>query len=604
MSESIFSQIQQARRAGFADGAILDHLAQKGVFSPQQMNEVSQGGFAPTEVLNYLAQKQPKTVTDKLKGGFAGGVMRGLRDIPDAGAQLLTRGLEAISPAGTGMERFVRSERERVEAINAEAERDYVENFRRGNVPEGIDFGRLTGNIAGTLPLAALTGPIGPGVATGTLALRGGIQGGAAGALQPVQTPGDSFFSQKAQQTAVGTVGGAGGGVLAPKLASAIQGTARTPAPAVTPGSVSLTGGGSVLGEVGEDVSAGLTSSQARLLDRSKELGFRVTPGQASGSRALQQLEARMESNPLFSGPFNQIKSVNQSTLNRHVADAIGEKSSVLDSEVLGRADARLGGIFDRVANNVKRVVPQDDVMTQLAKIEQDFDGLLPKPLLDQPLVQQFFDQVTKGEMTGAQLRNLSSKMGRAGKNQMSSASGDRELGQAFFQVKDIVDDLIGQGIEDPALASAYNLARQQYRNLMLVTTRSNVVNPSSGNVSGANLAAALQGKDKRGYLLGRNTSDFYDAARFSQAFKPLIGDSGTATRTMPIDALNLALTLPTSLAARGYVSSPVSNLAQAVSSGASRGMAPNVGGDAVAEAMRRALPVTGGLGLLEFLSQ
>jgi hypothetical protein len=604
MSESIFSQIQQARRAGHSDDEILGYLSQSGAFSQQQLNEVSQGGFASKEVLDYLAQNQPKTVTDKLKGGFAGDVVRGLRDIPDAGAQLLTRGLEAISPKGSGLEQFARSERERVEAINAEAERDYIENFRRGNVPEGMNFGRLTGNIAATLPLAALTGPIGPGVATGTLAARGGIQGMAGGALQPVQTPGDSFFGQKAQQMAVGGVGGAAGGVIAPKVASAIQGSSRAAAPTTGQGSVSLTGGGSVLGGIGEDTSSALTSSQARLLERSRGLGFRTTPGQASGSRALQQMEARMESNPLFSGPFSQIKNANQATLNRHVADAIGERSTVLDADVLGRADARLGGIFDRVADNVKRIVPQDDVTAQLSRIEQDYEGLLAKPLLDQPLVKQFFDQVAKGEMTGAQLRSLSSKMGRAAKNQMSSGAGDRELGQAFFQVKDIVDDLIGQGIEDPALAASYNLARQQYRNLMLVTTRAGVVNPASGNVSGANLAAALQSKDRRGYLFGGNMSDFYDAARFSQAFKPLVGDSGTATRTMPMDALNLALTLPTNLATRAYASQPASNMAAAIAAGADRGLMANVGGDVTAEAIRRALPLSGGLGLLQSLTQ
>lgn len=604
MSESIFSQIQQARRAGHSDDDILSYLSQGGAFSQEQMNEVSQGGFASRDVLDYLAQNQPKTVTDRLKAGFAGSVVRGLRDIPDAGAQLLTRGFEAIAPEGTGLERFARSERERVEAINTEAERDYIENFRRGNVPEGINFGRLTGNIAATLPLAALTGPIGPGVATGTLAARGGVQGMAGGALQPVQTPGDSFFGQKAQQIAVGGVGGAGGGVVAPKIASAVQGSGRATAPAGGQGSVSMTGGGSVLGGVGEDASSALTSSQARLLERSKELGFRTTPGQASGSRALQQMEARMEANPLFSGPFNQIKNANQGTLNRHVANAIGERSTVLDADVLGRADSRLGNIFDRVATNVKRVVPQDDVAARIARIEQDFDGLLAKPLLDQPLVKRFFDQVATGEMTGAQLRNLSSKMGRAAKNQMSSGAGDRELGQAFFNVKDIVDDLIGQGIEDPALAASYNLARQQYRNLMLITTRSNVVNPSSGNVSGANLAAALQGKDRRGYLFGGNVTDFYDAARFSQAFKPIVGDSGTATRMMPMDALNLALTLPTNIATRAYVSEPASALASGIGRVAGQGLMPNIAGDAAAEALRRSLPLTGGLGLLQSLTQ
>lgn len=603
MAESLFSQIQQARRAGYSDDDILSFMSEAGAITPEQMNEVASGGFASREVLDFLAKNQPKTVTDKLKAGPAGRVVRGLRDIPDAGAQLLTRGLEAVAPAGSGLERFAQSERERVEAINREAERQFQEDWQRGQAPQGMDWSRLAGNIVGTLPLASLTGPIGPGVATGALLARGGVQGVAGGALQPVEQPGESFWSQKGQQVAVGGVGGAGGGYVAPKIAGALQGTAREAAATGAPGSMTMTGGGSVLGSVGEDVSSALTESQARMLQRGRELGFRTTPGQASGSRALQQMEARMEANPLFSGPFNQIKNMNQLTLNRHVANAIGEQSNVLDSAVLGRAEARLGSIFDRVGNSVQRAVPQDDVVARLSNVEREFQGLLPKPLLDYPLVNQLFDQVATGEMSGRQLRTLSSKLGRAAKNQMTSGAGDRELGQAFFQVKDVVDDLIGQNIQDPALAAAYDLARKQYRNLMMITTRPNVVNPSSGNVSGANLAAALQGKDRRGYLFGGDVSDFYDAARFAQAFKPIVGDSGTATRMMPMDTLNWALSLPTNIATRAYVSQPAAALASGIGQAAGRGVAPNVGGDVAAEALRRTLPLTGGLGLLQTLS-
>ena len=595
MSESLFSQIQQARRAGFSDDDILGHMAQTGIVSQEQMNQLGQGNFQTREVLEYLAKNEPKTVTDRLKGGFAGSVVRGLRDIPDAGAQLLTRGLEAVAPAGSRLEQFATSERERVEEINREAERQFQEDWQRGEAPQGIDFGRLTGNIAGTLPLAGVTGPIGPGIAAGTLATRGGVQGLLGGALQPVEEPGESFFEQKAQQGIVGALGGAAGGVAAPRLSGLLQGTERAAAQAPV---AQVTGGGSTLGQVGLDTSSSLTEAQARLLQRGQEMGFRATPGQAAGSRALQQMEARMEASPLFSAPFNEIRNMNQQALNRQVALAIGETGDNLNSAVLGRADARIGRVFDEVADNVGRVVPQEDVVTRLAAIERDAEGLLSKPLLDNALVNQFFDRVATGEMTGAQLRNFSSKMGKAAKSQLTSASGDRELGNALYQVKDVVDDLIGQGIQDPALASAYNAARQQYRTLMMVTTQPNVVNPSSGNVSGVNLAASLQRRDRSGFLFGRNESDLYDAARFAQAFRPIVGDSGTATRMMNIDPITAMLSLPTNIAARGYASQTATNLA----GGAGAGLMPNVAGDVGAQALQTALPLTGGLGLLSAL--
>ena len=72
-----------------------------------------------------VAPKAPESVQDKILNSPIGGVIRGLRDFPDAGAQLLTRGLEAISPAGSSMEAFAQSERRRVEDINRQAELEY-----------------------------------------------------------------------------------------------------------------------------------------------------------------------------------------------------------------------------------------------------------------------------------------------------------------------------------------------------------------------------------------------------------------------------------------------------------------------------------------------
>ena len=71
-----------------------------------------------------VAPAQPTTVGGKLAASPVGGFVRGMMDIPEAGAQLLTRGLEAISPAGSSMEKFMQSERQRVEDINRQNERN------------------------------------------------------------------------------------------------------------------------------------------------------------------------------------------------------------------------------------------------------------------------------------------------------------------------------------------------------------------------------------------------------------------------------------------------------------------------------------------------
>lgn len=145
----------------------------------------------------------------------------------------------------------------------------------------------------------------------------------------------------------------------------------------------------------------------------------------------------------------------------------------------------------------------------------------------------------TEGEpatVTAKQLGQLSSKLGKAAYKQMTTDSGDRDLGQALYAVKEHVDDLLEKGLE-PDERAEYASAREQYRNLMHLVRRG-VANPSTGNVSGAGLANRLASVDRRGFTFGKNQSPLYRAARFAQAFKPIVGDSGTATRSAPLGIL------------------------------------------------------------------
>ena len=416
------------------------------------------------------------------------------------------------------------------------------------------------GNFAGGVAVGALTAPI-PGVNTYTGAM---LTGGALGALQPVGTD-----ESRLLRTGLGVAGGAAGKYAGDKIA---KWATRKPVDfvqeATTSGTVQATakGGGSGFGSVGDDVSAGITRSQSKAMEEGKKLGMRMTPGQASGSKALQQFEAKLESQPMTSGPFNAIKANNQTVLNKAAAGAIGEADDVVDSTVLARATERISKVYESVADDVPRAVNPDDFLQRVSAIEAEAEGMLPmvnghhgpRPmaLQDHPLIAKLWRFAESGHITGRQAQDLASKLGKAATNQMTTPGGDRQLGMALFQAKEIADDFLQQGL-DPARAAAFDAARQQYRNLALLTSRTNVVNPSSGNVSGRALASTLQQKDKAGFLRGGNQSPMYTAARFSQAFQPIVGDSGTATRSMVTNPLELALSAPFNLAARIYTSRP-----------------------------------------------
>ncbi len=359
--------------------------------------------------------------------------------------------------------------------------------------------------------------------------------------------------------------------------------------------------------------SGGLTGAQQAAATQGKALGFKLTPGTASGSVPLQQLEARLASKPATSGPFAAIKANNQTVLNRAAAQSIGENSDVVDSTVLGRANDRLGQTFEdiRDPNSILATDPQE-TSGVLDQIDQDSSGLLPDnmSIRDNPLVKQFEGLTSSGGINGQQLGQLSSKLGKAAFNQMTSPHGDRNLGEALYNVKNHADDLL-QSTLSPDDAADYADARNQYRNLMHLTSRPNIVNPSTGNVSGVALANRLQQADESGFLYGNNQTPLYAAARFAQAFKPLVGDSGTATRSggnggvlagfglgelaraggLPASAQIAAMAAPVAarvganLATRAYLTRPGAGLAQALLS------APKLAGQAATLPWRAMAP-------------
>lgn len=558
--------------------------------------------------------KAPESFESKIMNSPVGGVIRGLRDIPDAGAQLLTRGLEAISPAGSSLEQFAQAERKRVEDINRQAELDYQRNWRQGQMRQGeIDVGRVGGNIAATLiPSTAAVRALG---AVSAPVRAGAITGAIGGASQPVATtPGTTnpeFFAQKVEQMGAGTVFGAGAGYGADKLSKLLFGTKPPAMPmpgqpgvggaqvnVTTTPTATVTGGGMTPGVVGPDASAGLTAAQQAILGRGKEMGFRTTPGQETGSRSLQQMEARMESSPFTSGPFNTIKTENQKILNRATAQAIGVDSAELSNPVLAQAQRQISNVYQQVASPQVKKVDGNTIQTGIEIVDKAFEGLTTQPFKNNIFVQQVQNIAAKGEASGNELQALSSKIGKRAKNEMTTAMGDRELGSALFQLKEMVDDALAQGLSKEQQA-AFQQARANYRNLMTIRSNQGVVNPSTGNVSGLNLASALTRKDPQGFVFGSNQTPMYEAARFAQAFKPIVGDSGTATRSMEVSPLSMMLAAPTNIAARAYTSQPTANLASRMQTG----IAPSTDA-ATQELLKKMFPTTGAAGLISLLGQ
>lgn len=164
-------------------------------------------------------------------GGKLAGVVMGLRDPVDAGAQMLRRLVpesvgQAVDQAGNwladkgfpvarsngvqGVDRIVNE-------VNAGYEADRTAAGRNG-----FDWARLAGNVVNPVNAAL---PSAAGARTvGQLAKVGAVAGAAGGAMQPVVGDTEDFWTKKAGQAATGAAAGA---VATPVLSRAVEAGGR-----------------------------------------------------------------------------------------------------------------------------------------------------------------------------------------------------------------------------------------------------------------------------------------------------------------------------------------------------------------------------------------
>ena len=298
--------------------------------SEDEIDEIGASIRAQQEVAPAAPQEQALGTVDT--GNITSGYMMGLKDPITAGAQMLPRGLEAVTSAGgyypNMVSKFFADEAARVDAMAAEEEKRY-QAARAMQGREGIDLQRMTGNVVNPANLAI--GMRGAQLLRGSPWLQAAGTGAAASMLQPVtDTTEDSFGEQKAKQAAIGGVAGPVGNVF-------VQGLGRAASPLVTKAEQTM-----------------------------RDLGVTMTPGQLMGTQA-KAIEEFAQNIPLIGPMISSARERQLFQFNRGVINkALRKVDEKLPDEVIGR---------DAVAH-VQQVVSQkyDDV---LASVSMQYDKLL-----------------------------------------------------------------------------------------------------------------------------------------------------------------------------------------------------------------------------------
>lgn len=425
------------------------------------------------------------------------GVLRGLRDPIDAGAQLLTRGLAAGAGAVglTGAQKFMQGQADKVDAVNREGETAY-ENTKPTT---GSRVGRAVGNVLTTLPLFPAAAP----ETLGAAALRGIGEGAAVSALQPVDTSKGNYWKQKAEQITEGGATGLGGTAL-------LRGAARVISPNVSPDLQLLLSKG-----VTPTIGQRLGGSFDRVEEALQNLPFAGDPIRWARSRALY--------------------SANRAAINDTLSP-IGESLSkgVIGREAVKEAGDKISANYDKLVANAS-VTPDTHFATAANRISANAQRL-PQQQRDQllsTLKTDVFDRFQKGGITGPEFKDMESQLGQEAQSYLHSPDPDhRKLGSAFQEMQFELRDLLARS--NPSIADKLQANNQAYANLLRVQGAASGNGAKEGVFTGAQLGSSVRSLDKsarkNAYARGEARMQ-----KLSDAMQSVLGnklpDSGTTPR-------------------------------------------------------------------------
>lgn len=458
-------------------------------------------------------------------GGRMGGVLQGLRDTQNAGAQWLYNALpQGMRDAGDSADHWLYDKtsgqmgtQPGMSFNNAVAdENTRYEASRQANGRDGIDWMRALGAGGSQAAMSVGAAPAKMG------ALGAGVLSGALSPVTDMSQGSDNTFAGGAAKNVAlgGAVGGAVGTVgksLANAVSPQISATARALMDSgvqLSPGQMfggmaksiedKLTSvpivGDMIRGSQGRAVESLNSAAYSRVLTPLKEAGFKIETPKGVGREAVDNISQQVSS--AYEGLLPKLTT----QIDPKFSEAVGKLSGMVRDGNLGEAEGK------------------------------QFNAILQTKVLD-----KFMGQ---GVITGETLKRMESELGT-----IANTYSGAPLGGAVKELQSEVRALVQRS--NPEYAPQLTKINEAFANLTRVQTAAASQGSPNGVFSAAQLAAAVKGGDKtvrdnayaRGQALMQDLSDPAKATLTSSA-----ADSGTAGRAMAAGGIGALLANPTHL--------------------------------------------------------
>jgi hypothetical protein len=376
--------------------------------------------------------------------------------------------------------------------------------------------GDIAGNVADVVIPAGLAGQ---GLRAAGLARTGAVVGGLANPTTFTGAAASGALQGALQPTATGesrtqnAVVGAGSGLVG-------QGLAR--------------GGSAIVNAMAPEAAANKAVSALT------QAGVPLDAAQRTGSTLLNRAKIMLSDNPLTAGAQADFADMQQKAVNRAFLSTIGETANAATPDVMSRAMARMGNVYDDVASRVS--IPYDKVETPLADIMNNARLTLNDSQFG--TISRNADDILQkasqngGVINGPQFQNIKKTLDSL------SSSGDSDVASVARDMRQALHDGLYQSAVDSgntADAMALKQTNQQWRNMR--TIEGAIDKQGNGDISPARLANIMGQKANRNVsIYGKGDTSLSDLAQSANALLPQkVPNSGTASRLIAQVGLPMA---------------------------------------------------------------
>jgi len=304
---------------------------------------------------------------------------------------------------------------------------------------------------------------------------------------------------------------------------------------------------GNVARRVITPVPRQLNPVEADLAKQAKEMGIELTPGQETGSTALQTAESTLTQLPLAAKRQQAIYDAQRSAFNRSVLKTAGVDADLASPGIIDGAFKDLGRRFDRLVDRTELNMDRqffdevnEAVMKYGRRLSRDVKSSF-KSYVDDIKKMADASDLPSGDrelsllnaskqrviIEGDAYKNIASDLRTASRQ----AQNNPALQDAYGGLIRALDGVMARS-SSPKNAMAWKNIRNKYRNLKIIDKAvggGSSADRVSGNIPFSGLRQAAKTADKSGY--GRGRGELNRISRVGEFLASRIPDSGTARR-------------------------------------------------------------------------